>query len=99
MYGIEVRFHSGGGFLFVSMFLAYALAHTSLPPPSLSLSRSRPPPAPRSPPLFICQVLLHIRTEKGMGYPPAMAASDKYHGVAKFNVATGKQHKGVSLES
>lgn len=30
-----------------------------------------------------------------MGYPPAMAASDKYHGVAKFNVATGKQHKGV----
>lgn len=43
-----------------------------------------------------CQVLLHIRTEKGMGYPPAMAASDKYHGVAKFNVATGKQHKGVS---
>lgn len=42
------------------------------------------------------QVLLHIRTEKGMGYPPAMAASDKYHGVAKFNVATGKQHKGVS---
>eukprot|EP00903_Cladosiphon_okamuranus_P017874 g16447.t1 len=41
-------------------------------------------------------VLLHIRTEKGMGYPPAMAASDKYHGVAKFNVATGKQHKGSS---
>lgn len=33
-----------------------------------------------------------------MGYPPAMAASDKYHGVAKFNVATGKQHKGVSLK-
>lgn len=41
-------------------------------------------------------VLLHIRTEKGMGYPPAMAASDKYHGVAKFDVATGKQHKGSS---
>lgn len=46
--------------------------------------------------VFVVQVLLHIRTEKGMGYPPAMAASDKYHGVAKFNVATGKQHKGVS---
>lgn len=46
--------------------------------------------------MFVGQVLLHIRTEKGMGYPPAMAASDKYHGVAKFNVATGKQHKGVS---
>lgn len=47
-------------------------------------------------PLWCRQVLLHIRTEKGMGYPPAMGASDKYHGVAKFNVATGKQHKGVS---
>jgi 1-deoxy-D-xylulose-5-phosphate synthase len=40
------------------------------------------------------QVLLHIKTEKGMGYPPAMAASDKMHGVAKFDVATGKQFKG-----
>jgi len=39
-------------------------------------------------------VLLHIKTEKGMGYPPAMAASDKMHGVAKFDVATGKQFKG-----
>mmetsp|Transcript_7600 Transcript_7600/g.11388 ORF Transcript_7600/g.11388 Transcript_7600/m.11388 type:complete len:729 (+) Transcript_7600:44-2230(+) len=39
-------------------------------------------------------VLLHIKTEKGMGYPPAMAASDKYHGVAKFDVTTGKQEKG-----
>lgn len=45
----------------------------------------------------LLQVLLHIRTEKGMGYPPAMAASDKYHGVAKFNVASGKQNKGVSF--
>jgi 1-deoxy-D-xylulose-5-phosphate synthase len=25
------------------------------------------------------------------GYPPAEAASDKYHGVAKFDVASGKQ--------
>lgn len=38
-------------------------------------------------------VLLHIKTEKGMGYPPAMKASDKMHGVAKFDVATGKQFK------
>jgi 1-deoxy-D-xylulose-5-phosphate synthase len=36
-------------------------------------------------------VLLHIKTTKGKGYPPAEAASDKYHGVAKFDVATGKQ--------
>merc|ERR1719261_1020144 len=41
-------------------------------------------------------VLLHVKTEKGMGYPPAMAASDKYHGVPKFDVATGKQFKSPS---
>mmetsp|Transcript_61289 Transcript_61289/g.138718 ORF Transcript_61289/g.138718 Transcript_61289/m.138718 type:complete len:394 (-) Transcript_61289:233-1414(-) len=28
-----------------------------------------------------------------MGYPPAMQASDKMHGVAKFDVTTGKQFK------
>lgn len=31
------------------------------------------------------------------GYPPAEAASDKYHGVPKFDVATGKQKVGLSL--
>jgi len=36
-------------------------------------------------------VLLHIKTEKGYGYPPAEAASDKYHGVPKFEVSTGKK--------
>ncbi len=36
-------------------------------------------------------VLLHVKSIKGKGYPPAEAASDKYHGVAKFDVATGKQ--------
>ena len=36
-------------------------------------------------------VLLHVKSVKGKGYPPAEAASDKYHGVAKFDVATGKQ--------
>lgn len=41
-------------------------------------------------------VLLHIKTEKGMGYPPAMKASDKMHGVAKFDLATGKQIKSSS---
>ncbi|KAH8069003.1 transketolase [Aureococcus anophagefferens] len=38
-------------------------------------------------------VLLHIKTEKGYGYAPAMQASDKMHGVAKFDVATGKQFR------
>ncbi|KAL1495696.1 hypothetical protein AB1Y20_016559 [Prymnesium parvum] len=36
-------------------------------------------------------VLLHIKTQKGYGYPPAEFASDKYHGVPKFDVATGKK--------
>ena len=36
-------------------------------------------------------VLLHVKTDKGKGYPPAEAASDKYHGVPKFDVATGKK--------
>lgn len=39
-------------------------------------------------------VLLHIKTEKGKGYPPAEAASDKMHGVGKFNLGTGVQIKG-----
>ena len=38
-------------------------------------------------------VLLHVVTKKGCGYGPAEGADDKYHGVAKFDIATGKQHK------
>ena len=38
-------------------------------------------------------VLLHVVTKKGKGYPPAEAAPDKYHAVAKFNVVTGAQSK------
>ena len=38
-------------------------------------------------------VLLHVVTKKGNGYGPAEGADDKYHGVAKFDIATGKQHK------
>ncbi|VAH19109.1 unnamed protein product [Triticum turgidum subsp. durum] len=38
-------------------------------------------------------VLIHVITEKGRGYPYAERASDKYHGVAKFDPATGRQFK------
>ncbi|GAB4851213.1 Transketolase-like protein 1 [Ancistrocladus abbreviatus] len=38
-------------------------------------------------------VLIHVITEKGKGYPYAEKAADKYHGVAKFDPATGKQFK------
>lgn len=41
-------------------------------------------------------VLIHVVTEKGRGYPYAERAADKYHGVAKFDPATGKQFKGSS---
>ena len=39
-------------------------------------------------------VLVHVVTKKGKGYAPAEAADDKYHGVVKFDVITGKQDKG-----
>lgn len=38
-------------------------------------------------------VLIHIITEKGRGYLPAETASDKMHGVAKYDPITGKQQK------
>ncbi|MEP0336704.1 MAG: 1-deoxy-D-xylulose-5-phosphate synthase [Alphaproteobacteria bacterium] len=41
-------------------------------------------------------VLLHVVTEKGHGYKPAEESADKYHGVSKFDVVTGKQHKAVA---
>ncbi len=41
-------------------------------------------------------VLVHVVTQKGRGYAPAEAAADKYHGVVKFDVATGAQVKGKS---
>ncbi|MGC2856965.1 1-deoxy-D-xylulose-5-phosphate synthase [Novispirillum sp. DQ9] len=40
-------------------------------------------------------VLIHVVTQKGKGYAPAEAAADKYHGVSKFNVVTGAQHKST----
>ena len=40
-------------------------------------------------------VLVHVVTRKGKGYAPAENASDKYHGVSKFNIVTGVQVKPV----
>jgi 1-deoxy-D-xylulose-5-phosphate synthase len=39
-------------------------------------------------------MLVHAVTRKGKGYAPAEAAADKYHGVVKFDVVSGKQDKG-----
>ncbi|HAV07325.1 MAG TPA: 1-deoxy-D-xylulose-5-phosphate synthase, partial [Rhodobacteraceae bacterium] len=41
-------------------------------------------------------VLIHVVTTKGKGYAPAERADDKYHGVAKFDRATGQQKKSAS---
>jgi 1-deoxy-D-xylulose-5-phosphate synthase len=41
-------------------------------------------------------VLLHVVTKKGHGYEPAEKSADKYHGVSKFDVVTGKQDKPKS---
>ncbi len=38
-------------------------------------------------------ILLHVVTQKGKGYAPAEISTDKYHGVVKFDVATGTQAK------
>jgi len=41
-------------------------------------------------------ILIHVRTQKGKGYKPAEESGDKYHGVSKFNIATGEQSKSKS---
>ncbi len=41
-------------------------------------------------------VLVHVVTQKGKGYAPAENSADKYHGVVKFDVVSGKQAKAVS---
>ena len=45
-----------------------------------------------------CPVLLHVHTKKGKGYLPAEAHPEKFHGVGKFDVFTGKP-KGEAKES
>ncbi|KAI4344376.1 hypothetical protein L6164_011610 [Bauhinia variegata] len=44
-------------------------------------------------------VLIHVITEKGKGYRPAEAASDKMHGVVKFDPKSGKQFKSKTSTS
>ena len=41
-------------------------------------------------------VLIHCCTVKGKGYAPAENSTDKYHGVSKFDVASGAQAKSGS---
>ncbi|MDQ2954966.1 MAG: 1-deoxy-D-xylulose-5-phosphate synthase [Pseudomonadota bacterium] len=41
-------------------------------------------------------ILVHVVTQKGKGYAPAESSADKYHGVVKFDIATGAQAKAKS---
>jgi 1-deoxy-D-xylulose-5-phosphate synthase len=41
-------------------------------------------------------ILVHVVTQKGKGYGPAEISADRYHGVVKFDVATGAQAKSKS---
>ena len=41
-------------------------------------------------------MLIHAVTQKGKGYGPAENSADKYHGVVKFDVVSGKQDKAPS---
>lgn len=40
-------------------------------------------------------ILVHVVTQKGKGYEPAEKSADRYHGVSKFDVISGKQAKGI----
>lgn len=40
-------------------------------------------------------VLIHVKTKKGKGYSYAEQQPNKYHGVSKFNIATGQPLKKV----
>ena len=41
-------------------------------------------------------ILVHVRTRKGRGYLPAETEPDKFHGVGKFDAATGMVKKDPS---
>ncbi len=42
-------------------------------------------------------IMIHVKTQKGKGYSFAENSEDKYHGVSKFNINTGKQEKSKSV--
>ena len=41
-------------------------------------------------------IMIHVKTQKGKGYSFAEKSEDKYHGVSRFNIDTGKQEKSTS---
>ncbi len=43
-------------------------------------------------------VVIHVRTTKGKGYPPAEKTPDAFHGVSPFDLATGAPLKGSQVD-
>ncbi len=41
-------------------------------------------------------ILVHVRTKKGKGFPPAESEPDKFHGVGKFDAKSGAIRKDTS---
>lgn len=41
-------------------------------------------------------ILIHTLTKKGKGYLPAEIEPDKFHGIGKFDIATGEPNKAAS---
>ncbi|MFP6873656.1 MAG: 1-deoxy-D-xylulose-5-phosphate synthase [Verrucomicrobiales bacterium] len=41
-------------------------------------------------------VILHIITEKGHGYKPALEKPDKFHGLGKYKIDTGETHNSAT---
>ncbi|MCP1111226.1 1-deoxy-D-xylulose-5-phosphate synthase [Ohessyouella blattaphilus] len=44
-------------------------------------------------------VLVHVLTEKGRGYEPAIAMPDKFHGVGPFDIETGESLSPATKDS
>ena len=42
-------------------------------------------------------VILHVITEKGHGYEPALNNPSKFHGIGKYNVEDGSTSKGATI--
>jgi 1-deoxy-D-xylulose-5-phosphate synthase len=69
------------GFYYVGPIDGHNLEHLI---PVLENVKNDPDPGP---------VIIHVVTQKGKGFAPALAAADKCHAVNKFDVITGEQIK------
>ncbi|BEU87803.1 1-deoxy-D-xylulose-5-phosphate synthase [Selenomonas sp. TAMA-11512] len=41
-------------------------------------------------------ILLHVKTHKGHGYPPAEDSPEKFHGIGKFDIENGETSKNIN---